>query len=101
MSLRIFLRAAALVFTAVTAVSCSPPLIRCETDNNCTEDMKCDVRQGLCVDKGEHIEPDEGAVNGGSTDCHAATGCPSSSSCIMAYGQPVCLDGYQPSGDHR
>jgi hypothetical protein len=101
MSLRISLGIAAVVFTALTAVSCSPPLIRCETDNHCTEDMKCDVRQGLCVDKGEHIEPDGGTVTGGSTDCHTASGCPSDSSCITAYGQPVCLAGHQPPEDHR
>jgi hypothetical protein len=101
MSLRLILGTAAVMFTALTAVSCSPPLIRCETDSHCTEDMKCDVRRGLCVDKGEHIEPDDPTVTGGSTDCHAASGCPSGSDCITAYGQPVCLEGYQPLEDHR
>jgi hypothetical protein len=100
MSLRISPFIAAVVFTALTAVSCSPPLIRCETDDHCTEDMKCDVRQGLCVDKGTHIETDGGLVTGGSIDC-LASGCPSSSDCITAYGQPVCLTGHQPPGKDR
>jgi hypothetical protein len=75
MSLRISLRIAAVLFTALTAVSCSPPPIRCETDAQCTSDMKCDVRQGLCVDKGTYIEnPDGGPVTGGSIDCQGS-GC--------------------------
>jgi hypothetical protein len=77
MSLRLSLGIAAVVFTALTAVSCSPPLIRCETDDNCTEDMKCDVRQGLCVDEGDYIETDGGTLTGGSIGCNPASSCPS------------------------
>ncbi|WP_224369012.1 hypothetical protein [Hyalangium versicolor] len=65
MSLRISPALGAVLFSALFAVNCSPPLIRCETDNECTSDMKCDVRQGLCVDKGEYIENPDGTPAAG------------------------------------
>lgn len=99
MSLRISLGIAAVMFTALTAVSCSPPLIRCETDDQCTSDMKCDLRQGLCVDKGTYIE-DGGAVTGGSVDCRLV-GCPSGSQCAMAHGQPECVLDHPSSENYR
>jgi hypothetical protein len=67
MPLRISLAIATVLSTVIIAVACSPPLIRCETDDHCTSDMKCDVRQGLCVDKGTYIEnPDGTPVDGGT-----------------------------------
>ena len=98
MSLRISLGIAAVMFTALTAVSCSPPLIRCETDDQCTSDMKCDVRQGVCVDKGTYIE-DAGA-SGGSADCQSV-GCPAGSQCSVAQGQPECVLDQQLTGGNR
>ena len=65
MTLRLSL--GAVLVAALTAVNCSPPLIRCETDEHCTSDMKCDVRQGVCVDEGDYIENPDGTpvVHGG------------------------------------
>jgi hypothetical protein len=66
---------------ALTLAACSPPPIRCETDDNCLEDQKCDVRQGLCVDEGEYIEDPGGS---GTGDSRAAS---STGSCSAVQGQ--------------
>lgn len=81
MSLRTCLVSGAALFAALFAVNCSPPPIRCETNDQCLEDMKCDVRQGLCVDEGEYIEnpdgtPDTGSTTrtGSDTECQQSSG---------------------------
>jgi hypothetical protein len=101
MSLHLSRAIAVVMFATLTAVGCSPPLIRCETDANCTSDMKCDVRQGLCVDDGTYIEPtDGGPVNGGSID-NPFSGSVSGGGCSTAQTSPGCLSGHQPSGTNR
>jgi hypothetical protein len=66
---------------ALTTLACSPPPIRCETDDHCLEDQKCDVRQGLCVDEGEYIE-EPGAMGSGGSRTGAGA-----DSCTPAQGQ--------------
>jgi hypothetical protein len=91
MSLRLSLGFGAALLAALFAVNCSPPLIRCDTDANCTSDMKCDVRQGVCVDKGMYIEnPDGTPLDGtdGGADCRTS-GCPSGGQCDTNTGQCV------------
>lgn len=75
MSMRTVLGLGAAV-AALTLAACSPPPIRCETDDNCLEDQKCDVRQGLCVDEGEYIEDPGGTTGtGGSVTGSSAGAC--------------------------
>ena len=87
MSLRVLIGLGA-VAAALFMTSCAPPLIRCETNDHCNPDMKCDLRQGLCVDEGEYIE---GPGNTG-TDCRTGS-CPADKRCNPANGQCVdCLE---------
>lgn len=73
MSMRTVLGLGAAV-AALTLAACSPPPIRCETDDNCLEDQKCDVRQGLCVDDGEYIEDLGGTAAPGGSETRSSAG---------------------------
>ncbi|MDY7228732.1 hypothetical protein [Hyalangium rubrum] len=84
MSLRLSLGCGAVLFAALFSVSCAPPLIRCETNEHCLEDMKCDVRQGLCVDEGTYIENPDGTP---ATEIGPAPEGGAEASCNTADGQ--------------
>lgn len=74
MSLRNPIVLGSVLIAALFTLNCGEPLIRCETDNECTKDMKCDVRQGVCVDKGEYIENPNGTSTGNDTASVTANG---------------------------
>ncbi|KFE62956.1 hypothetical protein [Hyalangium minutum] len=82
MTLRTVLGLGAAV-ASLTLAACSPPPIRCETDDNCLEDQKCDVRQGLCVDEGEYIEDLGGTAGTGTGDSRTGS---SAGSCSTVQG---------------